>query len=261
MGGISLARPEFLVLMDAVQAPGIVGLDAVELVPTDADDHKALVAQGIESLKERGALRVEDGINVLDTTLLGMAMVIANPDLAIVTTRDNPGTGQQVFLHYKAQALVVEQTLPSEQEHRLALVGEAELIDRIMEILPVSIEDHGEPMQVSLDQDEFFKVKDLAEGGEGAKALKVLGKQGIQPDMGEALLASLADPEFGGTVAILRCKKGQVVDGRNVALVQGAGTAWLLSQTKPGSTDLDLATCDGNLVRSLLTDWIGDLSG
>ena len=169
MGGITLARPEFLVLMDAVQAPGVVGLDTLELVPGDKDEHKAVVADGIERLKERGALRVEDGINVLDTTLIGMAMVIANPDLALVTTRDNPGTGQQLFLHYKAQAFVVEQTLPSEQEHRLAMVGEAELIDRIMEILPVSLEDPGGQMQAVLDQDEFFKAKDLAEAGDGRK--------------------------------------------------------------------------------------------
>src|SRR3990172_9355276 len=261
MGGITLARPEFLVLMDAVQAPGVVGLDTLELVPRDKDEHKAVVADGIERLKERGALRVEDGINVLDTTLIGMAMVIANPDLALVTTRDNPGTGQQLFLHYKAQAFVVEQTLPSEQEHRLAMVGEAELIDRIMEILPVSLEDPGGQMQAVLDQDELFKAKDLAEAGDGAKALKALGRQGVEADVAETLLASLAGPEFGGTLAVLRCKKGQVVDGRNFALVQGAGRAWLLSQAKPGSTQLELATCDGNRVRTLLSGWVGELSG
>ena len=67
MGGITLTRSEFLVLMDAVQAPGVVGLDAGELVPANTGEHKALVAEGIQRLSERGALRVESGVNVLDT--------------------------------------------------------------------------------------------------------------------------------------------------------------------------------------------------
>src|SRR4030067_2652425 len=100
MGGITLTRSEFLVLMDAVQAPGVVGLDAGELVPANPGEHKALVAEGIQRLTKRGALRVESGVNVLDTTLIGMAMVLADPVLAVITTRDNPGVGAQLFLHH-----------------------------------------------------------------------------------------------------------------------------------------------------------------
>jgi hypothetical protein len=260
MGGIILARPEFLVLMDAVQAPGVVGMDALELVPQDADEHKALVASGIEQLKERGALEVQDGINVLDTTLLGMAMVIADPELALITTRDTPGSGGQLFLHYKAQALVVEQTLPSEHEHRLALVGETELIDRIVEILPLRKDAPSSDTRAVLAQDAFLEAKDLAEAGATSKASKVLEKHGVEAGIAEALPAALAEPEFGGTLALLRCKKGQIVDGRNLAVVQSADTAWLLHQAEPGSKEFEVSACDEGIVRSLLSDWIGELS-
>ncbi len=260
MGGITLARPEFLVLMDAVQAPGVVGMDALELVPQDADEHKAIVASGIEQLKERGALRVQDGINVLDTTLLGMAMVIANPELALITTRDTPDAGGQLFLHYKAQALVVEQTLPSEQEHRLALVGETELVDRIIEILPVHKGASSSDTRAVLAQDAFIEAKELTEAGDASKASKVLEKQRVEAGLAEALLAALTEPEFGGTLALLRCKKGQVVDARNLAVVQGPETAWLVCQAEPGSAEFEISTCDEEIIRSLLSKWIGELS-
>jgi hypothetical protein len=260
MGGITLARPEFLVLMDAVQAPGVVGLDALDLVPEDAAEHKAAVALGIEQLKERGALRVQDGINVLDTTLLGMAMVIADPDLALITTRDTPEVGGQLFLHYRSGALVVEQTLPSEQEHRLALIGEGELIDRVLEIFPVGLDGADSQMRAILKQDAFFKAKGFSESGERAKALKILDKQGVSANVAERLSAALADPEFGGTLALLRCKKAQVVDGRNFALVRGQGTTWLARQAESGSADLEVAACDAGTMRSMLSDWIGELS-
>jgi hypothetical protein len=261
MGGITLARPEFLVLMDAVQAAGVVGLDTLELVPKDEKEHETLVASGIEQLKERGALTVQDGINVLDTTLLGMAMAIAEPDLALVTTRDTPGAGTQLFLHYKKRALVVEQTLPSEQEHRLALVGEAELIDRIMEILPLSNEAPGAEMQAILPQDTFLEVKDLAEAGDSSKASKILEKQGIESAVAAPLLSALANPEFGGTLAVLRCDEAQIVDGRNFAVVQGGGTSWLVRLADSGSGEFELSACEAGTIRSLLTDWIEELSG
>lgn len=261
MGGITLARPEFLVLMDAVQAPGVVGLDAVELVPEDATEHKALVAQGIEQLKERGALSVRDDIHVLDTTLLGMAMVIADPDLALITTLDTPAAGTQLFMHYRSRTLVVEHTLPSQQEHRLALVGEAELIDRIMEIFPVHFGGASPEMRAVLGQDEFMAAKDLAEMHEITKAQKLLKKQGVEVGVAEPLLAALADPEFGGTLAALRCQKAQVIDGRNLAVVQGAETAWLVRQPEPGSAEFEVAACNDEILRALLSDWIGELSG
>lgn len=261
MGGITLARSEFLVLMDAVQAPGVVGLDALQLVPEDAAEHKALVSQGIEQLKERGALKIQDGVNVLDTTLIGMAMAIADPDLALITSRDTPGVGQQLFLHYKSHALVVEQTLPSDEEHRLALVGDAELIDRLMEILPVGQQEPEADMRLVLAQEKFIKVKDLAEAGEGSKALKMLQKEGVEATVAESLLTVLAEPEFGGTLAILRCEKAQVVDGRNLAVVQGTEGSWLVRQTDPGSDELEVAACSSQIVRSLLSDWIAELSG
>ena len=261
MGGITLTRSEFLVLMDAVQAPGVVGLDAGELVPANPGEHKALVAEGIQRLTKRGALRVESGVNVLDTTLIGMAMVLANPVLAVITTRDNPGVGPQLFLHYMAEALAVEQTLPSEDEHRLALVSAAGLVDRLLEILPVEKRNGGEAHQVSLAQDDFFAVKEMAESQAGKKATKILVNHGMTVDGAQQLVAAMTVPEFGGSLAVLQCEKGQVVDGRNLAVVQGAETAWLVKQAKVGSGKLAVTSCDEAGFRSLIADWIGELSG
>jgi hypothetical protein len=260
MGGITLTRSEFLVLMDAVQAPGVVGLDARELVPRDPDEHKALVASGIDQLKERGVLHVQDGINVLDTSLLGMAMVIADPELALITTRDTPEVGAQLFLHYRAGDIVVEQTLPSDDEHRLALLGTTELLDRILEIFPMKDLSTASDMRAILGQQAFVEVKGLVEAGKASKAARLLVENGVEPAVGEAFLSALTAPEFGGTLALLRCEKGEVVDGRDLAVVQGVESSWLVRAADSGADEFELLACDKEVIRSLLSEWIGELS-
>src|SRR5512139_2769530 len=121
MNGILLKRSEFLTLLNATRAQAVVGFKSEELFPEEAK-LRALVLEGIESLKQRGLLRVENDLHVIDTDLLALMMVVSYPQLAAITTRDNPGTGQQLFLHYQASNVAVEQTLPDAATHRLVVL-------------------------------------------------------------------------------------------------------------------------------------------
>src|SRR5689334_4531228 len=102
MTGILLDRPQFLALMDAAQANAVVGLDMAEIAPKDYEEHKALVEKGLKELQDAGVLRPVGDVNVLDPDLLSMAVLIAHPEAAVVTTRELPDKGQQLFLHYLA---------------------------------------------------------------------------------------------------------------------------------------------------------------
>ncbi len=261
MTGLILDRSEFLVLMDAVKAPAVVGLETASLVPADKAQHQAQVLVGLEKLAQRGLLRVEGDVHVLEARLLALAATVGHPDVAVITRKDTPALGSQLFLHYLALPLIVEQTLPSEHEHRLALLDDMPtLIERLLAILPAPEartlpDEHG-----TLAMDAFLALKSQAETGDLAGAQAAAQQSGLSAAGAASLVQALAAPVFGGNIALLKINGDEVDDARNLALVQGQDAAWLIKQTSPGAADFDLATTDGLAVRKLLVQWFAELS-
>jgi hypothetical protein len=261
MTGLTLDRSEFLVLMDAVKAPAVVGLPTASLVPSDKEQHKALVLEGLEKLKQRGLLRVEGDVNVLDARLLAMGLAVGRPDVAAITRKDTPGLGSQLFLHYLSGPMIVEQTLPNEGEHRLAVVADMPtLIERLLAILPVQDtralpDEHG-----TMTVDAFVTFKQEAESGDQASARAAAESSGLSAEGAASLVATLAQPVFGGTIALLKLVDGEAEDARNLALAQGSDAAWLVKQTMPGAETFDITTTDSLAVRKLLVQWFAELS-
>jgi hypothetical protein len=261
MSGIILDRSEFVVLMDAVDADEIVGLNTDAMVPTDETQLKAMLDKGLDLLQKRGALRVVDDVNILNVDLLSMAVLVANPEVAVITTRDNPGLGQQLFLHYAAGDVIVEQTLPSAEQHRWALVpGQAALAERVVGILPVQAEAGPSSFSFRIEQDDFLKAKQFIETGQRAEGLKIFQSQGLTSDQADQLAAIIAKPTFGGSVAVLQCRHGEIVDARNLAVAQGEQAAIFMKQAQPGETLLEVTTCQESTVRSLVANWLAELS-
>ncbi len=259
--GITLDRAEFLVLMDAAQAQAVAGLDTHGLVPSDREEHRALVARGIDSLKRRGALRQEGDVNVLDAGLFGMATVVAHPEVAVITRRDTPGLGQQLFLHYRAGGVAVEQTLPSEHEHRLALLTSPDAwLERMLAILPVQPAAPASQQTATLSQDQFLQIKHWIEAKQESTAREALRQRGLGEAGVESLVAAIARPQFGGTVAALSVRDGEAVDARNLAVVQGPDAAWLIRQATPGEPTLTVGPCRAAEFRELLSRWWGELT-
>ncbi len=261
MSGILLDRPQFLALMDAAQANGVVGLDLGEIAPKDYDEHKALVEKGLKELKEAGVLREVDDVNVLDADLLSMAVLIAHPEAAVLTTREIPDQGQQLFLHYLAGDVIMEQTLPRENEFRWALVlNRPALAERVLGILPVRETAPAAEVKVNIGQAEFVAIKEMIDAGNIDSARSALSDVGITGPAAETLLETVAAPEFAGTVAVLRCQNDEIVDGRNLLVVQGKQVALLLKQAVPGEPTLEVTSCDAGDVRSLVTNYIYEMS-
>lgn len=261
MSGITLDRSEFVVLMDAVDADEVVGLNPDALVPSDDTQLKALLDKGLDLLQKRGALKVIDDVNILNIDLLSMAVLMANPEVAVITTRDNPGLGQQLFLHYAAGDVIVEQTLPTADQHRWALVpSQTALTERIVGILPVQTETSRTSLTLKIEQEEFLKAKQLIESGNTQGALEILKTRGLIGELANQLVAAIAQPTFGGTVAVLQCRQGEIKDARNLAVVQGAQVAILIKQVTPGESMLEVTSCQAATVRSLVANWLTELS-
>jgi len=211
MTGLTLERSEFLVLMDAVKAPAVVGLDTASLVPTNQEQHKALVLEGLEKLKQRGLLRVDGDVNVLDARLLALAAAVGRPDVAVITRKDTPGLGSQLFLHYLAPPLIVEQTLPSERQHRLVpLEDMPTLIERLLAILPVQ-ESRALPNEHGvMPMDVFLAMKAQAESGDRVGAQSLARQSGLSATGADSLprCQAASDRVSESTVTIRRVVSG-----------------------------------------------------
>lgn len=259
MTGFTLDRSEFLVLMDAVEADAVVGIDPARLIPQDEGQLRSLMEAGFERLKERGALRVVDDVNIMDIDLLSMALLVANPEIAVITTRDNPGLGQQLFLHYAAGDVIVEQTLPDQTHHRWALVaGQTGLVERVLGILPV--QGGATAFSARIKQADFLEAKSLIEAGQADQGRARFRQAGLSGPGVEGLIDAIARPKFGGMVAALQCRHGEATDARNLALVQGAQAAFLLLQSPADPETLEITTTDEPKTRSLLINWLAELS-
>lgn len=261
MSGILLDRSEFLALMDAVDANGVVGVDLNEVAPADYNQHKALVEQGLNHLQEAGVLRVVDDVNVLDVDLLSMAVLIAHPEVAVITTREDPDKGQQLFLHYLAGDVVMEQTRPSEEEFRWALVpNRPALVERILGILPIQ-EAEGTNLKATIGEQEFLDFRELVDAGDVEAAKAQLGLHGLTGESADLVIAAVQGPVFAGTVAVLRCENDEIVDARNLLVIQDETIALLIQQVVPGEPTLEIKSCDAADLRSQVTNWIFELSG
>jgi hypothetical protein len=260
MEEIILSRAEFLVLLDAMKASAVVGIDSQELFPASIDEHRRLVEQGQRMLQERGLLDVApNDVRVLDPLLIAIAAVVARPEIAIISVRDTPEIGRQLFLHYQAGEYVVEQTFPAEGQHRLATLPDlAALFDRLLAIFPV--QDTPTPeSECVLSQEEFLAAKEHAEAGRDAEAIAILTRPGFGAEEAAAFVEAMAEPVFSGTIALLRCAEEEVIEARNPAIVQGRRAAWSIAQAVPGAPRFRVTKVDAARLRDQLVGWLNEL--
>src|SRR6185437_2694923 len=88
---------------------------------------------------------------------------VAYPEVAIIIVRDVVGIGPQLFLHYTAGGLFVEQPFPREQVHRLAVLPDLPtMIERERYILGIE-EIPTTDAQLEMSEDTFRTIKDLVQ--------------------------------------------------------------------------------------------------
>jgi hypothetical protein len=238
-----LNQAEMLALMTAVNTSLIMGIDNERLVPDAQEKQAELAWQGIDSLKKRGLLRLENDTHIINGDLMMMATAIAFPQVMTFITRDLPGEGQQQFFHYRNDPVNVELTMPTEEQYRLAALPDAVAeLERIRQILPVAFTEETISVQQTIDQELFFQIKTWTDQGEFARAGEALQANGFSAESAERLIQTIHSPTLGGTIAFMQVDDQEVVDGRNLALVQDEQVAWLMRQAVPGELVLEVVT-------------------
>lgn len=238
-----LDQAEMLALMTAVDTSLILGIDNDSLIPDSQDEQTRLAWQGIESLKKRGLLRVENDTHIVDGDLMMIAAAVAFPQVITFITRDQPGVGQQQFLHYRTDPVNAELTMPAPEQYRLAALPDAiAALERIRQILPVTLEDELISVQQLIDQDLFFEIKRWAEQGHHRQAVETLQVNGFSKEAAEQLVQTIHSPQLGGTIAFMQVEDQEVLDARNLAMVKDDQIAWLIQQVVPGEPVVSVAT-------------------
>ena len=260
MDELVLERSEFLALLDAVGASAVVGFPSDDLFPADIEAHRQLVAEGHARLAARGLLRLApNGLRVIAAGLMQIALVVARPEVALVSVREIPGEGPQIFMHYLAADAVVEYTLPTERQHRLApLAGREALVDRLLVLFPLP-EDAGDVQALTLLPESFFAAKATAPSST-TDAVALLTDHGVPADLAGHLADALAAPTLLGTLALLRCEGATLSDARNPLLIVGHASAWMIAQAQPGDPQLRLSTVAQADLRAQLTAWLEELT-
>jgi hypothetical protein len=256
MDGIILDQGEFLLLLDAVNATELIGIDQAKVLPADRETHMQLALEGIGKLKARNWLNLQDDVYLLNPDLVVMVGTVAHPDLVMVVIRDIPDVGTQEFLYYRSDMTVVEFTMPEEGRYRLATLPNLEMtLERIRFLLtPPDGNESGADHRFTMDQDAFFQVRERILAGDGTGAEALLAAQGVHENTRRDLLEAMENPVLSGTVAMLRCESDTVTDARNVAVLCGPKAMWLFRQVSPGTPEIVGETIAPDALPGVLLD-------
>jgi hypothetical protein len=198
---------------------------------------------------------------VLNTDLLAMAATVAHPQLAVLTTRAVSGAGQQLYVHYETAGLVVEQTFPEEQAHRLvALSNRGMLIERLTAIAAPPAKNGQPGVVATVPQAALAEAKARAEEDRGEAAIAALTKAGMAAEAAKSLVESFQAPAASSAMVLMQCREGQVTASRNAALVQGPAATWLITPADPESAGYVVQTADAAKLAGLLRKWMLELA-
>ena len=233
---INFSQAEFFMLAALMRADGIIGLDPSRLLPETAAERQALYAAGEASLIARKLLRVSGGEAQLEENVMRLMGAVTRPQTAVVTVKTLPNAGQQLFLHYGQAGAYVEQTLPDERTHRLADVGDATALrERLQDIFPLAGAG-ADGAGFELDTAAMLAAYNFIRDGNDAEALEALAQNGPIDAARQAFFASIKAMEYSGTIAMMQIVPDQESEAREMALVAGAGRAWLMIGAEDGKS-------------------------
>ena len=251
---INFSRAEFFMLAALMRADGIIGLDPSRLLPETAAERQALYAAGEASLSARKLLRLSGGEAQLEDSVLRMMTTVTRPQTALITVKTLPNVGQQLFAHYGLAGVYVEQTLPNEQTHRLADVGDnTQMRERLQEIFPLSgISANGAGFE--LDTAAMLAAYNFVRDGDDTQGLEALAQNGPVDAAKRAFFESIKAMQYSGTIAMMQIVPDQESEAREFGLVAGAGRAWLMIGAEEGKSQIGAidAGSFGRVMDSLL---------
>jgi hypothetical protein len=257
MNGIELDTVELAYLLATVDATGAFGLEEARLFPTEVSAREATFSAGLEALKAHGWMKPISqypGEFDLDSALLYLISIIAEPEFVIATTRQAPGGERQLALHYLAEPSIVELSATTDQRYRLGLVNDrAALSARIQQMLAVS--NFAAPFTFTLEESVFTTLRGVIAQDQPEQATMLLKQAGVNGAHGESFIAAL-QASAEGQVVVVRPGRGDEAAGRRAWVFVQPGAAWLVRRTNAETTLLQVETLQADTLPRLLEGFI-----
>lgn len=255
LDGVVFSQAEMLALMNAVQPQDLIAIDSNALIPADTNTHRALIREGLQQLIERGLVTVEGDVYVLNPELLLIARIVAFPQIVTMLLKDVPERGLQKFVYYQASQFIVEHTMPADQQYRFAtLPNVTAQMERMAFVLPASQKTDQPSFDFEMPQECFFRVRELILTDSFANADLYLKTLDLPPHAMDTLLSAMADPLFSGTIAFLAVEPPQIMDTRNLMVLQGQDSAWTILAQGSGALRLRTVAAD-TLLQHFFESW------
>ncbi len=265
MEGAVLETPEFAYLLAVLHATSIVGVADSELFPADQAAQDAIYAEGLSKLKEHGWLTPIENAETeqfnLNSRLLYMAAVIAEPDFVVFTVRNDPAGGQQVFLHYLAGSDIVELSITGDRQYTIASIPDRlALQNRIRELLELTDVKAAPRVQFTIDEAVFFTMQDYAEHDQRDQAAAILKEHEINGAVGDSLLNALQVADSSSLVVVVRPKDGDIIAGRKATVYRLPDVTWLARRVDAETNTLKVETVQADTLQTVLDNYLEYLS-
>lgn len=244
MSTLFLEPAELSYLLQTIHARSVVGVDNAALFPADEAENEALLRLGRERLEFHGWMKPVPESNKynFDPAVCYLVAIMADPDMAVVTLRQEQRGTYQLITHYLAGRVIVEQIRTADGLYQLGFVSDlATAVSRIQSAIQLS-ESNASPVtpQIFLDREAFSRVKSLANEGKTETAVAELQKEGMDTSLAVSLVATIQLPTYQGMVVVMQRENGQIVAKRNMAILQGQQASWLILMDDPQDPQIRL---------------------
>lgn len=256
---ILLSREEVLFVLNLLQADFIPGFDEDPLGEmTPAQRQLALTWAG-RALRARGlAKRYDDGKWVVHKTVLRAVGVCAYSQNAIF------------FYHWPAQAEapvryyghirgddIVVHSRPEDVLHQFTLFSSKDqLINHVFGAVEYEETPNGAGYEISISNEDFVHVRELAGAGSVEPALELLVKNGASDDIARPFVETLVDAPRISIMQTLKQNSEQRVEKRDFTLIQNSQHTWLTIAPENNDAPLQVKSTTQNELEGLLNHWI-----
>jgi hypothetical protein len=232
MSTLFLEPAELSYLLQTIRARSVVGVDNTELFPINEAENEALLKLGRERLELHGWLTAVPGTNKMNfnPSICYLIAIMADPEMAVMTLRQEQQGTYQLITHYLAGRVIVEQRRTVDGLYQLGFVASlATAVSRIQSVIQLSESNTNQAApQIFLDRQAFTRVKNLANEGQTETAVAELQKEGIEASLAVSLVATIQLPTYQGMIVVMQRENGQIVAKRNMAVMQSQQASWLI---------------------------------
>lgn len=218
----------------------------------DADHFPPVSVAEMEQLSQAGQAASDE-----QKDRAALAQTLARPTAVIHATRIEPQKpDEHIWFFYAPGQMVRMHKTDAEQYSLTALVEESAVLDQIMQFLPLQSVHPDLNYRITVDEEEFENLRDLAIGWEQVPSLATLEADGLDSIGAQDLFDSAVAPEWRGIVHFSRLD-GQDVDVKHtVRALQGQEAAWLIHPYPADSRLILLETAQtGELRQALENSW------